>query len=188
MNKNHLIIIAIVIILVLQAVVLYDLGHPLICDCGYVKIWDNVIEGSENSQHIFDWYTLSHIIHGFIVYFLLWLAGLRKRGWSIGALFLMALLISAGWEMFENTQFVVARYQEATISSNYYGDSIINSLMDSVSMLFGFWLAWRLPVDMVIILAILMELTAAAVIHDNLILNIIMLAYPFQSILQWQTG
>ncbi|OGZ65563.1 MAG: hypothetical protein A3C50_02825 [Candidatus Staskawiczbacteria bacterium RIFCSPHIGHO2_02_FULL_43_16] len=190
MSKNRIIIIVIgvALIVAVQAAVLYWLGHPVICQCEYLKIWDGAIKGAENSQHLLDWYFFSHVIYGFIIYFFLWLAGARKRGWPLAAMMLVVLLASASWEIFENTHYVVDRYQQATISSNYYGDSIINSLIDTTAVLLGFALAWRLPISVTIILAVTMEFVAGAVIHDNLSLNAIMLIYPFEAILQWQSG
>lgn len=187
-TKNHMIIAAMVAIIAVQVTVLYWLGHPLVCQCEYLKLWDGAVKGPENSQHLIDWYFFSHVIYGFIVYFLLWLLGVRKRGWTMAAMVLIVLLVSAGWEIFENTHFVVSRYQQTTISSNYYGDSILNSLIDTAAMIGGFLLAWRLPIWLVVIFAITMEFMAGAIIHDNLLLNTIMLIHPFKVILRWQGG
>ena len=183
--KKYHIVIAALVILAVQAAVLYWLGHPAICRCGYVKIWDSVVKGPQNSQHLFDWYSFSHIISGFVIYFFLWLAN-KKLKWPVWYLLLVALLISTGWELFENTHFALSRFQHATIYTNYYGDSIINSLSDTVCVGIGFLLARRLPVSVTIILAVVMELVVGGMIHDNLTLNTIMLIHPFASILKWQ--
>lgn len=184
--KKNLIILTIVVFVV-QGLALYALGHVWICKCGLVKLWHGVTFSSENSQHISDWYSFSHIIHGFGFYWLAWLAG-RKRGWSVGMMLLLSLVIESAWEIFENTDFIINRYREVTISLDYYGDSIINSLMDTLFMVLGFGLAATLPVGTVIALTIAMEFLVGWSIRDNLTLNIIMLIYPFRFILDWQSG
>ncbi len=186
MKKSHLILIAVGII-ILQAVVLYWMGRVWICKCGYIKLWQGVVFSSENSQHLSDWYSFSHIIHGFIFYFFAWLIG-RKRGWSFWKMLVLALCIEVGWEILENTSMVINHYRATTISLDYYGDSIINSVMDTLFMVLGFFLAHKLPVLTVIFLIVVMELFVGWQIRDNLTLNIIMLIHPFQFILKWQGG
>ncbi len=186
MKTKHVIIAALLLV-ALQAVALYILNHPFICSCGYVKIWEGVVNSSQNSQHIFDWYSFSHIIHGFIFYFFAWLIG-RKRGWSVGTMFLLAVALSVGWEMLENTSFVIHRYRETTISLQYYGDSIVNSLADTACMALGFFLAYRWPVWAIITIAVAMELFVVWQIRDNLILNTIMIIRPFPAVLHWQAA
>ena len=161
------------------------MGRVPYCRCGYIKLWHGVVNSSENSQHITDWYTFTHVIHGIGFYFLLWLAARRV---SPGARFLAAVLLEAGWEVIENTPFVIERYRAATISLDYYGDSIVNSMSDIVAMMLGFWLARRMPVWASIALVIVLEAALAAIIRDNLALNILMLIHPFEAIKQWQMG
>lgn len=163
----------------------YLMGHILICKCGYIKLWQSQIFSSENSQHISDWYSFSHIIHGFAFYYLAkWLFPKKSAGFW----FLIAVLIESGWELIENSPFVINRYREGGISLDYYGDSVLNSVMDIIFMVLGFWLAARLPVWLIVSLIILMELGVLFFIRDNLTLNIIMLLYPFDGIKQWQVG
>jgi hypothetical protein len=170
----------------LSGVILYFMGQIPICKCGYVKLWHGVTFSSENSQHISDWYTFSHIIHGFAFYFLLWLI-FRKRI-SLGAMFVLAVIIEASWEIFENTDFIINRYREVTISLDYYGDSVLNAISDQLAMAFGFYLAYKLPVWVTVFLTLAMEAFVGYYIRDNLILNIIMLIYPIDAIKEWQGG
>ena len=101
---------------------------------------------------------------------------------------MLAVLLEATWEVFENTPFVIDRYRAATISLDYYGDSIINSMSDIVSMMVGFWIARRVPVWISVGLVIVLEVMVALIIRDNLTLNILMLIHPFEAIKRWQLG
>ena len=183
LSKRYLL--ASVAVFALAAVILLAMGRVPICKCGYVKLWHGVVYSSENSQHLSDWYTFSHIIHGFGFYFLFWAIG-RRFGWPLGLRLLLAVILEAVWEIFENTPLIINRYRAQTIALDYYGDSVLNSLADIAAMVFGFVLAARLPVWVIVALTIAMEVGVAYWIRDNLALNIIQLIHPLDSILRWQ--
>jgi hypothetical protein len=167
------------------AIILYTMGQPLICKCGYVKVWHGVVISSENSQHLSDWYTPSHIIHG-ILFFGLFTFLLKKA--SLKLRLALSLVLECAWEILENTDMIINRYREATISLDYFGDSVINSSADILAMVVGFFLAARLPVWASVAIIVVFEATTTWLIRDGLALNILMLVWPLEAVKAWQGG
>ena len=174
-------------VIVIAAAVLLALGRTPICTCGYVELWHGQVNSSGNSQHLSDWYSPSHIIHGFIFYGALWLVS-RWIPISFGTRLILAVAIEASWEVVENTDWLINRYRGQTVALDYYGDSVINSVADTLFMIVGFFLARWWPVWLTVAVAIALELIVGYMIRDNLTLNVLMLLWPVQVVLDWQAG
>lgn len=168
-----------------MAATLLAMGRPAICTCGTVELWVGSTSSAKTSQMLADWYSLSHLVHGFLFYGLFRLAA---RNWLVEQRFLGAVIVEAAWEILENTPIVIDRYREATIALGYTGDSVLNSLSDIAMMALGFLAASRLPVWASVALVLALELVPLLVIRDNLGLNVWMLLAPSEALRAWQGG
>jgi len=175
--------VATLLILVATAAILLAMGRPPICACGTVELWGTV--GPRQSQMLADWYSPSHVVHGFLFYAALHLVA---RSWPVERRFLVALSVEAAWEVIENTPAVIDRYREATIALGYTGDSILNNMSDIAMMAAGFLAARRLPLWASAAIVLLLEIVPLIVIRDNLTLNVWMLLAPTEAIRAWQAG
>jgi hypothetical protein len=176
-------LVALLVVLALSVAILLAMGRPPICTCGTVELWGR--SGPTQSQMLADWYSPSHIVHGFLFYAIL---HVLFRGMTVERRFAMALLVEAAWEIIENTPMVIDRYREATIALGYSGDSILNSASDIAMMAVGFLAARRLPVWASVVAVVILEVVPLIVIRDNLTLNVWMLLAPSDAIRAWQAG
>jgi hypothetical protein len=170
-------------VLGLSVAILLAMGRPPICTCGTVALWGR--EGPTQSQMLADWYSLSHIVHGFLFYAILHLLFRRT---AFEHRFLGALIVEASWEVVENTPWIIDRYREATIALGYSGDSILNSASDIAMMAIGFLAARRFPLWLSVAIVVVLEVVPLIVIRDNLTLNVWMLLAPSDAIRAWQAG
>jgi Protein of unknown function (DUF2585) len=170
---------------VLAALVwLLFIGREPICKCGFIKLWHGQTMSSESSQHLTDWYTPSHLLHGLLFF---WALSSFRRV-PIGWRFLIATVVETVWEVVENSTWIIERYRAVTISLDYFGDSVINSAVDILAMAVGFFLALRLPVWASVLIVMGFELLTMWLIRDGLALNIIMLIHPLDAIREWQAA
>jgi hypothetical protein len=169
-------------LLAFKAGALWLMGRPLGCECGQTQLWYGGTSAAGNSQHLADWYSASHVIFGMLFYWVMWKT---SRHWSAGWMFVAATFASVGWELAENTSWVIAIFADG-LAQSYSGDSILNSLGDSLFTLAGFWLAMRAPIGVTIAAAAGMELAALAAVHDGFLLTLFLLLYPAETVLAWQ--
>jgi hypothetical protein len=175
--------IAIVAAMAMQALILHLMGHPLLCACGRLTLWNGDPGGPQSSQQLTDWYSWTHLLHGFLFYALLrWL--FPKSPFPL--LLALAAGLEIGWEILENSPPIMTRYRQNALARGYFGDSIVNSLSDTVMALAGMLLAWRLPVRASIVFVLAVELWLALAIRDNLTLNVVELVWPNPALSHWQ--
>jgi Protein of unknown function (DUF2585) len=146
---------------VLAIAILLAMGRPPICTCGYVKFWEGTVASAGNSQHIADWYSFSHVIHGFLFF---GLTGWLMRTRPLGLRLMIATLLELSWELLENSPIII----------------------DGSWMMIGFIAASRLPWKVTAGLALAFELFTLFMIRDNLTLNIVMLVSPIDAVRTWQ--
>jgi hypothetical protein len=177
-------------LLALQIAVLHAFGQPLFAASGHILLWVSDPFSPDMSQQLTDWYSFSHLIHGFIFFGLLHLAAPRL---PLGARLLIAMSIEIGWEMAENSPAIIQHYRQQALAAGYTGDSIVNSLSDTLMMCIGFVTASRLRARYVVLLALAFEVFTLFMIRDNLTLNVINLVAPahwapIAAIHDWQAG
>lgn len=185
LSRNHVLAAAGLAILALA--ILFGMDRPPICECGNIKLWHGAVQSAENSQHLSDWYTFSHIIHGFLFYgFGHWLFRKQPEAARLGLALCLAVFIEGFWEILENSPIIIDRYREATFAFGYAGDSIINSMADIGWMTLGFFAAQWMPVKWTVTIAVIFELFTLYTIRDNLTLNVLMLTFPIEAVKEWQ--
>jgi len=184
-KENAIYFSIIIFIILIMAIIEFSMGRLLICDCGYVSFWYNYANGPGNSQHLFDWYTFTHLIHGMFFYFILWFffrkMPLEKR-------LILAVLLAGLFEVFENSPMMIERYRQTELALGYVGDSILNSVSDIFAMFVGFIIAKKSKIWITILIVLVIEISLGIIIRDGLILNVINLIYPTEFIGQWQSG
>ena len=176
--------VVILALLVVQVLAEHFMGRVWICSCGTIRLWVGDIWSPELSQQLFDWYTASHIVHGILFYGLLRLVLPRA---PVLVRLAIAVGIEASWEIAENSPWVIEAYRKQALAAGYTGDSILNSFMDNMSMMTGFALARLLPWKATVALVLALEIGAAALVHDNLTLNILNFIHRFPAIEAWQS-
>ena len=173
-------------IAIIMAVVLRFNGRIWWCKFGDWAIYVNQAwNSSHTSQHIFDPYSFTHVLHGVLGF---WLAGLLLKNYRKSVWLVVTLAVEAAWELLENSNFIIEKYRENTASLEYFGDSIANSIGDLMACAVGFLIALKLGVWRSLIFFVIVELILLFWIRDGFLLNIVMLVYPLEWIKQWQMG
>ena len=168
---------------VVIGVTLWAWGQPPICTCGTVKLWVGLIWSEDNSQHIADWYTLSHVVHGMLI---ILVGRMFPERLSYNVRLGLAIVTGMGWEIFEHTDFVLGKFRALTIYQGYIGDSVLNSVMDYVWMWAGFFLAHALTTRGTLLVILAMEIVAGILGRDNLTFATVQLVYPLDWIEEYQ--
>jgi len=176
-----------IIIIAATVIVLYWQGRIWWCkwDAPYL-LWSSDAWSKHSSQHLFDPYSFTHLLHGLLFYAALFL--IFRRRLSLAWLLFITVFAESGWEILENSKAVIERYRTATFSLDYFGDSIANSFGDVLSCTAGFLVAHKLAFWRSLFLFALVEIILISTIRDSLLINIIMLIHPIEVIKAWQTG
>jgi hypothetical protein len=172
-------------LLLALALGLREQGRLWLCRCGTVRAWSGDIWSNENSQQLADPYSFTHLTHGVLFYWLLRWVWPRA---SVGARLVVATVIEVAWELAENSEAVINRYREATISLDYFGDTVLNSTGDVAFCVLGFLFAWKVSGRIAALYVVASEAVLAVLIRDGLILNVLMLVHPIEAIRRWQSG
>jgi hypothetical protein len=177
-------VLAAAIVLAVAAATLAGMGRPWWCKAGDAALWSGEVQSRHNSQHLLDPYTFTHVLHGLALYALVWglfgrIASRTTRAW-------IGFVIEVAWELVENTDAVVERYRAATISLDYYGDSVTNSLGDIVAFGVGYWIAGVVPVWTSVVGFLVVDGLLVLWIRDSLLMNVLMLVHPVEAVRQWQ--
>ena len=168
---------------VVTAILLHLEGRLWLCACGSIQIWSGQVCSANNSQHFLDPYSFTHVLHGFLFFWLIaWLLPHFSKNWQLA----LAVAVEAGWEVFENTNFIIDRYRSETASLGYSGDTVVNSSGDILCCLIGFMIARRLGLRRSVIVFALLELVLIVWIRDSLVLEIVMLLVPIDALRAWQ--
>ena len=171
-------------VLVAVAAALAAMGRVWWCRAGDSALWSADVVSRHNSQHLADPYTFTHVLHGLLFYAGVW-AIFRRVASPVGRAWI-AFLIEAAWEVVENTDAVIARYRAATISLDYYGDSIANSISDILAFVLGYWAAGVMPVAVSVVGFFVVDGILILWIHDGLLLNVLMLVHPIEAVREFQ--
>ena len=176
---------AVAVLIAAAIVVLRLQGRVWWCQAGDYVPWSWEVWSAHNSQHFIDAYSFTHILHGVVEF---WLIGLVFTRLPLAWRFFIAVFVESTWEVVENTSYVIQRYREATMSLDYFGDSVINSVADIMCCALGFWIAWKLRFWKSLALFVVTESILILTIRDSLVINVIMLLWPIEAIKQWQVG
>ena len=174
---------AIVASFVATALLLRLEGRLWLCACGSLRLWSGQICSANNSQHFLDPYSFTHVLHGFLFFWLIaWLLSRLSTNWQLA----LAVAVEAGWEVFENTNFIIDRYRSETAALGYNGDTVVNSFGDILCCLIGFIVARRLGLRRSLVVFAVLELVLIVWIKDSLLLEILMLVVPIDAVRAWQ--
>lgn len=172
-------------VLLVAAIALRAMGRLWWCKCGQPDLWSWHVWSLHNSQHAIDPYTFTHVLHGLLFYGLFFVLFRNRAG---GLRLALAIALESAWEIAENSNWLINRYREATISLDYFGDSVINSIADILACVAGYALAAVIPVWVSVAVVVLTEVVLMAWIRDSLLLNMLMLLWPIEAIKKWQLG